>query len=252
MNERRAVCIGINDYPGTGNDLHGCVNDAHDWAAELTTRGYSTSVLTDADACYDNVVAALCEAVQNTGYRDRLVITYSGHGTYVPDNSGDEADHYDEAIVLHDFADNGFLIDDDLDRIFSERNYGARIVFVADSCFSGTVSRLVQPSSISTARFLDPAYLGIVNLPPKPRSPILRAENRVLLMSGCAEHEVSYDAFYAGRGNGAFTRAALDAFQDGLSYRAWMERVQRYVPYEEQHPQLVGSWTARNLWRALD
>ena len=26
---RRALCIGINDYPYEGNDLHGCVNDAH-------------------------------------------------------------------------------------------------------------------------------------------------------------------------------------------------------------------------------
>ena len=28
---KRALCIGINDYPGTGSDLAGCVNDAHDW-----------------------------------------------------------------------------------------------------------------------------------------------------------------------------------------------------------------------------
>ncbi len=30
----KALCIGINDYPGTQNDLSGCVNDAQDWAAE--------------------------------------------------------------------------------------------------------------------------------------------------------------------------------------------------------------------------
>lgn len=26
----RALCIGINDYPGTDNDLSGCVNDANE------------------------------------------------------------------------------------------------------------------------------------------------------------------------------------------------------------------------------
>ena len=31
-----ALCIGINDYPGTDSDLSGCVNDANDWAAALT------------------------------------------------------------------------------------------------------------------------------------------------------------------------------------------------------------------------
>ncbi len=30
---KKALCIGINDYPGTQNDLSGCVNDANDWAA---------------------------------------------------------------------------------------------------------------------------------------------------------------------------------------------------------------------------
>ena len=29
---KKALCIGINDYPGTGMDLRGCVNDADDWA----------------------------------------------------------------------------------------------------------------------------------------------------------------------------------------------------------------------------
>lgn len=27
----RAPCIGVNDYPGSGMDLRGCVNDAKDW-----------------------------------------------------------------------------------------------------------------------------------------------------------------------------------------------------------------------------
>ncbi len=27
---KKALCIGINDYPGTQNDLSGCVNNAND------------------------------------------------------------------------------------------------------------------------------------------------------------------------------------------------------------------------------
>ena len=37
----KALCIGINDYPGTDNDLSGCVNDAQDWAEELSRRGFT-------------------------------------------------------------------------------------------------------------------------------------------------------------------------------------------------------------------
>ncbi len=29
---KKAVCVGINDYPYDGNDLNGCVNDAKAWA----------------------------------------------------------------------------------------------------------------------------------------------------------------------------------------------------------------------------
>lgn len=47
---RRALCIGINDYPGTDSDLSGCVNDAHDWGAMLQARGFTVSTLLDAQA----------------------------------------------------------------------------------------------------------------------------------------------------------------------------------------------------------
>ena len=30
--EKKALCVGINDYPYEGNDLNGCVNDAKAWA----------------------------------------------------------------------------------------------------------------------------------------------------------------------------------------------------------------------------
>ena len=36
---RTALCIGINDYPGTGSDLAGCVNDAQDWGSSLDQVG---------------------------------------------------------------------------------------------------------------------------------------------------------------------------------------------------------------------
>ncbi|MFM9768159.1 caspase family protein, partial [Streptomyces scabiei] len=47
---KKALCIGINDYPGTGSDLAGCINDAHDWAAELGARGYEVAKLLDKQA----------------------------------------------------------------------------------------------------------------------------------------------------------------------------------------------------------
>ena len=45
-----ALCIGINDYPGTENDLSGCVNDANDWATALSKRGFATTKMLDKQA----------------------------------------------------------------------------------------------------------------------------------------------------------------------------------------------------------
>jgi len=47
---KRAICIGINNYPGTDSDLSGCVNDAKDWAKVLRERDFSVQTLIDRQA----------------------------------------------------------------------------------------------------------------------------------------------------------------------------------------------------------
>src|SRR5688500_369618 len=58
-----AVCVGINDYPGTGNDLGGCVNDANDWESALKKRGFATTKLLDKAATKKAISAALVKTI---------------------------------------------------------------------------------------------------------------------------------------------------------------------------------------------
>ena len=53
---KRALCVGINDYPGSNMDLAGCINDAKDWQALLEGRGYAVQRLHDAEATRAGVV----------------------------------------------------------------------------------------------------------------------------------------------------------------------------------------------------
>ena len=55
----RALCVGINDYPGSNMDLAGCVNDASDWQTLLEARGYHVDALHDGEATRARIVDAL-------------------------------------------------------------------------------------------------------------------------------------------------------------------------------------------------
>ena len=93
---KNALCIGINDYPGTQSDLKGCVNDANDWAAVLQGKGFSTKLLLDAQATKAAMVSAITGLVGSAQSGDTVAITFSGHGTYAPDKNNDESDGLDE------------------------------------------------------------------------------------------------------------------------------------------------------------
>ncbi len=73
-----------------------------------------------------------------------IVFFYSGHGSKLPDQNGDESDGIDETIVAQDSDTNGIkdIRDDEFDKFFEElRQYTTNITFIFDSCHSGTITR---------------------------------------------------------------------------------------------------------------
>ena len=96
---KTALCIGVNNYPGTHMDLHGCVNDAEDWSAELASRGFTVTKLIDAQATKAAMSAGFETIVTGAKKDDVVVITFSGHGTYVPDLNGDEPTAWTKACA---------------------------------------------------------------------------------------------------------------------------------------------------------
>lgn len=272
---RHALCIGINNYPGTHMDLAGCVNDANDWAAELGNRGFAVKKLLDGEATKAEMVAGFRSVIGGAASGDLVVITYSGHGTYVPDRNGDELDGLDEGLCPFDLQTGGAaLLDDEIHALFAARPKGVRLVLISDSCHSGTVTRaaIADPEADDAPR---PRFMPMGNwLPPEalPRgasgkplptvpvtsgaSPFSAAMSRStgdLLLAGCREgpNNFSYDAKIRGRPNGAFTYYALKALKSlppEASYAAWMAAINpAFLPSASypQSPQIVGSAEAR-------
>ncbi len=268
---KRSLHIGINNYPGTEMDLSGCVNDANDWRAALEARGFTAVSLLDTNATKSNMVAAITRIVQESGGNDIAVITYSGHGTWVPDTDDDEADGRDEALCPHDITEGKILKDDELYEIFSERHRGARIILISDSCHSGTLTRAcrVMPGAeedtwvFQKTRFLAPEFYirGDEKLLRRARSvEKIRAAGKIraaaLLISGCKDDEYSYDAWFNQRPNGAFTFAALQALKNlppTATYRDWHRAIRKILPHVNypQTPQLSGSWSQYAKWKVF-
>lgn len=245
---KKAVCVGINNYPGVLNDLKGCVNDANDWAELLTEFGFEVGVLLDNQGTRENIKTALRDLVSFLRPGDYGVFTYSGHGTYNRDTSGDEPDSYDEALYVYD----GILLDDELREILDDLNSQASLTFISDSCYSGTVTRAVEDETpYAKPRFMP--VLGYSPLIPVKRRFLAEAEMLELLLTGCSDSELSYDAYINGRYNGAMSRYAIDAIRANraATFNEFYTLLRQALPSQEypQTPQLEG--TGENKSRVL-
>jgi hypothetical protein len=235
---KRAVCVGINNYPGIFNDLKGCVNDARDWSALLQGIGFQVSLLLDSQATRGTVKAALQGLINTTNAGDIAVFTFSGHGTQVVDAGSDESDPYDEAICLHD----GNVIDDELRSILRGLHPQATLVVISDSCFSGSVTRLAGEKAVP--RFIPPV---VSTSGRTARRPFLIPEGDLpeILITGCSDSEYSYDAEFDGRPNGAMTSMALGVIRQNpnATYREFHAALRVLLPSDDypQSPQLEGS-----------
>jgi len=105
---KKALLIGCN-YPGTKAELKGCINDVNRMHRCLLDRfGFHESditVLVDTDPSGPqptgaNVRGTIKNLIRSSQPGDYLFIHYSGHGTRLPAETGEDDDTgYDECIV---------------------------------------------------------------------------------------------------------------------------------------------------------
>ncbi len=267
---RRALCVGINDYPYDGSDLNGCVNDANAWAQLLIDHydfpAGDVTTVTDADATKEAMMDGLKDLLAGAKKGDVLVFTNSSHGTYQADKDGDER-LYDEALCPYDTADH-VILDDELRELFAGLPSGVRLIVISDSCHSGTVLRAAVAENLPglrtpddrRVRFLSPALRGQKVIPnpwkakPKAKEKYPESSMTALLLSGCKDIEYSYDALIGGSYHGAMTYYAIQAIREANYRLTWAQLLSRvnFLLDENgypQHPQLEGR--AENKKRRL-
>lgn len=130
--------LSVAHYGGGIPELASCKNDARAMEAIASSIGYATTSLLDEQATTSNFLAAVRAAGSQLFHGDTLFVSFSGHGSQIPNSSGDfEADSLDETLCFYD----RMLIDDELSGALAELREGVRVHLVFDSCHSGTAAK---------------------------------------------------------------------------------------------------------------
>jgi hypothetical protein len=155
---RRALLIGINEYPNPAERLEGCVNDVFEVSALLQESGFmpeNIRVVLDDRATAAGIRHRLEWLLSDARAGDQRVLFYSGHGAQLPQYAPDErVDHKKECLVPYDFdwTLERAISDDELTGLYTQLDYRTHFLVMLDCCHSGGMSRDGAPR----VRGLDP------------------------------------------------------------------------------------------------
>lgn len=239
-NQGFSLHIGVNRVNNTHYlsrlpELRGSVNDAESMRQFAVGLGYTQSIpLFNEQATAENVIGQIRFLAGKAQAGDIVLITYSGHGGFVMDfNADDELTFSDQVWCLH----NRFLFDDEVRRLCIDFKPGVDLIFLFDSCNSGTAARWTEPPEASLpSKQVTPGdaidifqahletYRPIALLPPAPDH-ALRAT--VLSLSACQDDQEANERL-PDRQHGYFTSILLaEIKQHGIpaSYQNLVDRM---------------------------
>lgn len=205
--DKKALLIGIGDYPSESgwNKIHGH-NDVEIIRHTLIKQGFQNeniAILLDADATYDNIIAAFQSLLYLSNKNDIIYIQFSGHGQRITDADGDEADRFDEAWIPYDahksyckgiYEGEKHITDDLLNEYLTKLRlkvgYGGKIIVIADACHSGSGSRGLGDDEEVFKRGSSDTFI----IPKEPAN-VIRKEQPVdwLFVAACKSYQTNYE-----------------------------------------------------------
>jgi len=221
--EDRALIIGINEYEI--QPLNGCVTDAENMERVVEeVWGYKASqikVLFDKEATREAILDAFDNwLIRDTRSGDRVFFYYSGHGTQVDDGDGDEDDGQDEAFCPVDCPtaiEKNAITDDEMNKKLKALS-NRQVIFVTDSCHSGTSTRSLafRESTLKVKRILNrkststPSSIRGIGLAESGNNTVDRFKN-VIAYSAVSPSQKAFDG---GPNGGIFTNAFIKGIKE--------------------------------------
>ena len=214
--KRFALCLGATHLDPAGHEgwdgvCPGCDVDVERLARLCLDRGFD-GVFNFFDAAVDHpfVRAVFLSICNRLAAGDLLVLFFSGHGGQQRDRNGDEDDGLDETMCWW----SGELLDDTIAEYLRMIPEGVRVLFISDSCNSGTSHR---------------------GRPARDSRPIVLTQSSQALQAsmihfgGCSDGRYSYGDQNGGEFTTQLIRVARRARRP-ISYREWFRRAAGRMP----------------------
>jgi len=161
----RALVIGIDAYRHV-RTLKGAVADALDIEDALRRTGVQdVTALIDAMADRSSVLSAINRLIARTGPRDLVILSLAGHGAQEPERvRGSQPDGVENVFLLSGFENTPAGSQERM--LGAEFNHfikqfearGAHVLFIADTCFGGGMTRDIDPRSEEMSFRQVPSY----------------------------------------------------------------------------------------------
>jgi Caspase domain/Domain of unknown function (DUF4384) len=267
-----AMIVGINAYKGRigrrNRDnsmtylpvpkLQGCVNDAKRIEAAVRPLAATTRVLLDGDVTRAAFLHTWQGMVAESVPGDTLLVSYSGHGSQER-RSGlrGTADRLHNCFLLADFdssnprLDQERILDDEIEGLWKSVEGRNKIIFVADACHSGGMTRKVDARIGAEVRYRTAGVYDVDNdlqsAVKIPRAPNVLKLPHVVFLSGARRNELVPEIDIDGRPQGALSwsfasaiAGHADSNRDGVisgaELSSYVLRSVRILSDSEQHP----------------
>jgi hypothetical protein len=163
--EVRALVIGIDAYRHV-RALKGAVADARDIEGALRRTGVrDVTALIDGQADRSSILSAIDRLTARTGPRDLVVLSLAGHGAQEPERvKGSQPDGVENVFLLPDFESTAEgsqerILGAEFNHLIKQiESRGAHVLFVADTCFGGGLTRDIDPRAEEMSFRQVPSY----------------------------------------------------------------------------------------------
>jgi hypothetical protein len=266
-----AMIVGINTYKGRiarRNDqstinvpipqLQGCVNDAKAIETAVRPLAATTRLLLEGEVTRAAFLRAWQEMVANSAPGDTLLVTYSGHGSQERRASpGATADGLHDSFILANFDSSKAelnqerILDEEMQGLWKSVQDRNKVIFVADACHSGGMTRKVDARISGDLRYRTAGLYDVDNdlktEVKMPRAPNVLELPHVVFLSGAQSSELVPEFTIDGRAQGALSWSFANAIAgradtnrdgvvSGAELSSYVLRSIRILSDSGQHP----------------